>query len=229
MVELLLVRHGQTEANAGHIIQGMTNSDLTPLGISMAQAVGRGLKQAAIRFDGAYSSDLTRAVDTAENLLRELGQADLPVTTVRGLREENYGKYERTTTTQLSQELFGVDNLADAMGPGHGVTLKQIANATYAANADQHPNVSENWEMVATRFNQALTKLAQAADEAGEKRLLVVAHGTVSLIWLDYIGFATPGKEELHNCSVTTITYADGKFAVGDFDDTSYLEAGEQA
>ncbi|WP_082395219.1 phosphoglycerate mutase family protein [Lacticaseibacillus saniviri] len=57
MVEIDIVRHGQTQFNVEKRVQGLADSELTAQGIADAQALGRGFKKAGISFDQAYSSD----------------------------------------------------------------------------------------------------------------------------------------------------------------------------
>lgn len=64
-MDLLLVRHGQSEANRDGIMQGRLDSPLTELGRRQAQAAGRWLKAQGLRWDAAYCSPLRRALDTA--------------------------------------------------------------------------------------------------------------------------------------------------------------------
>lgn len=223
MTEIWIVRHGQTVFNVEDRVQGMANSELTARGVADAQALGRGLGQAGIRFDAAYSSDLTRALDTARHALINAGQADLPLTLDAGLREENYGKYEGQLTDDFAQDLFGLPDFKAAL-LSHQITLAGIADATRAANADQEPNRAENDAMVTTRFDGALRRVA--AGQSG--RLLVVTHGTVTLMWLRSIGFDTQGQDMLHNASVTRVAFDGRAFTVQTFDDLQYVAAGKE-
>lgn len=62
-LELWLVRHGETVANADRRISGWTNVPLTPQGILQAKAVRAKLN--GTQFESVWSSDLQRAIDTA--------------------------------------------------------------------------------------------------------------------------------------------------------------------
>nr|WP_218841903.1 histidine phosphatase family protein [Lacticaseibacillus absianus] len=219
-----IVRHGQTVFNVEDRVQGMANSALTAQGVAEATALGRGLGQAGVRFDAAYSSDLSRALDTARHVLVNAGQADLPLTLDAGLREENYGRFEGQLTNDFAQTLFGLPDFAAALRT-HQISLAQIADATRAANADQTPNRAEDNAMVTQRFDAALRQLA--GDQAG--RLLVVTHGTVVLMWLRRLGFDTRGQDMLHNASVTRVRFDGQTFTVTDFDDLTYVNTGKEA
>ena len=71
-MKLIIVRHGQTDANITGIIQGHGESNLTLLGKKQAQKIALRLKEEKI--DYAYSSDLRRAKETAEEKFAVLKQ-----------------------------------------------------------------------------------------------------------------------------------------------------------
>ncbi len=137
MTTLYLVRHGQTEFNVQKRVQGMADSALTPKGIADAKALGQGFKTKNIHFDAAFASDLTRAVDTAHFVLSGLDEP-IPVTTLMGLREENYGKFEGQLANDFSLATMGIANFHDALA-NQEITLAQTADAAFTANMDQHP------------------------------------------------------------------------------------------
>lgn len=62
-VEIWLVRHGETTANAAGVLSGWSDVALTPRGEEQARGVAAWL--AGERFDTVWSSDLRRAIDTA--------------------------------------------------------------------------------------------------------------------------------------------------------------------
>jgi probable phosphoglycerate mutase len=94
---LLLVRHGQSEWNAAGLMQGQTSHPaLTALGHEQAAAAARELASAG---PGALiSSDLARAVQTAEHCARATG---LPLATSAALREQGYGVLEGRPSREL--------------------------------------------------------------------------------------------------------------------------------
>ncbi|MGY1639599.1 histidine phosphatase family protein [Geodermatophilus sp. SYSU D00703] len=102
---LLLVRHGQSEWNAAGLMQGQTaHVPLTGLGHTQAaEAAG---ELAALRPGALVSSDLRRAVQTAEHCAAATG---LPFTTTPALREQGYGVLEG----RLSRELWDVVDWTD--------------------------------------------------------------------------------------------------------------------
>ncbi len=88
---LVLLRHGQSEWNLKNLFTGWRDPGLTPRGVAEAEAAGVALKEAGLRFDRAFSSDLSRALETAKRTRAALGQDDLEPTIASALRERDYG------------------------------------------------------------------------------------------------------------------------------------------
>lgn len=88
---LVLVRHGQSDWNLKNLFTGWEDPGLTDKGVEEAHAAGRNLKAEGLKFDVAFTSDLSRAQKTLDIILEELGQADLPVTRDQALNERDYG------------------------------------------------------------------------------------------------------------------------------------------
>jgi probable phosphoglycerate mutase len=96
-VVLLLVRHGQSEWNVQGRMQGQTaHVPLTEQG--HAQAAAAAAELAALRPGALVSSDLQRAVQTAEHCARATG---LPLSTTAALREQAYGVLEGRPSREL--------------------------------------------------------------------------------------------------------------------------------
>jgi len=90
MTELYLVRHGETDWNRQHRIQGLTDIPLNATGRKQARQAGRLLSRRT--WDGIFASPLARATETAQIIANENGLgAPLPVA---ALVERNYGEAE---------------------------------------------------------------------------------------------------------------------------------------
>ena len=68
-MEIVLVRHGQTDANAARIMQGQSGAQLSELGESQVSALQQRLEES--HFDLIVASDLPRTLETAERLGRD--------------------------------------------------------------------------------------------------------------------------------------------------------------
>ncbi len=93
---ILLVRHGETDWNAERRVQGKTDRPLNDTGRAQARALADQL--AAVPLAAVYSSDLSRALETA----RVVADArDLHVTPEPGLRERDFGTWEGLTDVEI--------------------------------------------------------------------------------------------------------------------------------
>ena len=124
MGSIYIVRHGETMWNAEGRIQGHTDVELTERGKEQARATARRL--AEIRFDAAYSSDMSRTRDTA---LIILGGRETPLHSVPELREYNKGVFEGLTPEEYRQrqpDLYQASLVNDPdFAPPGGETIRQ--------------------------------------------------------------------------------------------------------
>jgi 2,3-bisphosphoglycerate-dependent phosphoglycerate mutase len=88
---LVLVRHGQSEWNLKNLFTGWRDPDLTALGVEEAKTGGKALAETGIKFDIAYTSDLSRAQKTLKIILDEIGQPGLETIRDQALNERDYG------------------------------------------------------------------------------------------------------------------------------------------
>ena len=104
MVRLYLVRHGASEHPPGHCI-GHTDAALTPAGRDAAARLGAFLAARVAPPPVVVASDLRRAVETAESLVRG-GWPERPCTIVRDarLREISFGAWENRSWDDLARD-----------------------------------------------------------------------------------------------------------------------------
>jgi len=95
---LYLVRHGQTQFNVQHRIQGWCDSPLTELGKRQALAVRDYFLDRQITFDHAFCSTSERCSDTLELI------TDMPYIRLKGLKEMNYGRLEAESEDLASRD-----------------------------------------------------------------------------------------------------------------------------
>jgi broad specificity phosphatase PhoE len=131
---VLVVRHGQTYGNIEGRFCGHSETELTPLGIAQARAVGRRLSDTAA--DGAFTSDLSRAADTARHALE--GRNGLEPVLDPRLREMHYGEWEARPGKEIGEQhpdLLREFFQCKVPAPG-GETLEQLRARTAAAVRD---------------------------------------------------------------------------------------------
>jgi Fructose-2,6-bisphosphatase len=96
---LYLIRHGQTQWNAEHRMQGFGDSPLTELGNLQATWARDAFRNK--QFAAIYASTSLRALYTAE-IIR--GSRQQPITTYKDLRELNMGCWEGCTVDEIRQQ-----------------------------------------------------------------------------------------------------------------------------
>lgn len=96
--KVLLVRHGQSEGNAGRRFGGHTATPLSERGHEQAEATARALGKEGLT--AIYSSDLLRALQTAEPLARRTG---LEIVRTEAFRERSVGRMEGLTFEEAAQ------------------------------------------------------------------------------------------------------------------------------
>ena len=99
MLRIFLIRHGETEWNRQNRLQGNSDINLSPEGLHQALMLAEHAPFHHV--DAIYSSDLTRALATA-NILAE--KFDLDVKTMPALRETNFGDWEGRFISELAAE-----------------------------------------------------------------------------------------------------------------------------
>ena len=99
MLRIFLIRHGETEWNRQSRLQGHTDVKLSPEGILQAKLLAEHtpFKHA----DAIYSSDLSRAIETARILAAKF---NLKLKRMPELREMNYGDWEGRFISELVAE-----------------------------------------------------------------------------------------------------------------------------
>ncbi len=154
---LVLLRHGQTEWNAGSRMQGQLDTDLTELGRQQAVAAAEVLAKRQPFL--IVSSDLRRALDTATALGDRSG---LPVHIDERLRETHLGDWQGLTHLEV-----------DDVAPG--------ARVAWRDDARWAPHGGESRVDVAERSVPVVTKLLDSQPEWGadgsDRPVVLVAHG----------------------------------------------------
>ncbi|XP_029019609.1 fructose-2,6-bisphosphatase TIGAR B [Betta splendens] len=134
---LTFIRHGETQYNRDRLLQGQgVDTPLSEVGVRQSEAVGRHLKD--ITFNNVFTSNLQRAVQTAEIILRN---------------NTHCSGMEMVLEPLLRERGFGV---AEGRPKEH---LKNMANAAGQSCRDYTPPGGETLDQVKLRFKQFLKVL----------------------------------------------------------------------
>lgn len=166
---MYIVRHGLTDWNVLNKMQGHTDISLNSVGREQAKKVANKLKK--INFEAVYSSDLSRAKETAEIIV---AYRKLTIKLSKALRERHHGFFEGTTQEERKTKA----ELKKLIDHFYGLPFeKQWINAP-------HKTV-EPYAKVAQRFISELRAIGVA--HIG-KNVLVVSHGGSMRILLIHLG-----------------------------------------
>lgn len=192
MLQVYLVRHGETVWNATRRIQGQSDSPLTDKGEQQAWQVGERVKSLGITH--VIASDLGRTRRTAEIIA---DACDCKVTLDARLRELNMGCLEQHPLDGLTPEEEGwrktlVDGTKGGRIPG-----------------------GESMEEMATRMHAALNA---CLDLPAGSRPLLVSHGMALGVLLSTI-LGLPAHAErrlrLRNCSLSRVDHQQSAWLAG--------------
>ncbi|KNA24192.1 hypothetical protein SOVF_017860 [Spinacia oleracea] len=203
--EVIVVRHGETDWNAIGKMQGQLDVELNEIGRQQAVAVADRLSKEP-NISAVYSSDLKRALETAETIASRCG--GLEVITDKDLRERHLG------------DLQGLVYQAVAK-------LNPKANEAFKSHrTDQEiPGGGESRDQLYKRCTSSLQRIGE--NHRGQ-RVVVVSHGGAirSLFNRAAAKGQHPGK--ISNTSVGVIQLYDGdKWSIKSWNDVSHLKQTE--
>lgn len=205
--EWILVRHGQSTANARGVWQGRLDFPLSDTGREQAEKTGRNL--AAEGITAVYASPLSRARETAE-IIRSALPGVRGVFCLPGLVERRGGWFEGRTREEMAAE-----------DPGFVEKLRSLPE-------------EERWSLVGAetdgevlaRFEAAVAEILARHEDEPEARVVVVSHGGALRAFLRS-RFGTevlPNAERTPNASITRLLQTpDGGLELTELADTAHL------
>ena len=196
MLELWLVRHGETVWNASRRWQGHSDVPLNEIGRAQALRLQRPL--AGLTFDAVWTSDLSRARETAEIALPGQGlQVDAR------LREMNFGRWEGRTFAELS--------------PDDQARLQMWVTDPTAFGAPE----GETWGDMMSRVS------GWAADLPTAGRMAVFVHGGTIRAYMHAVARVLDDLERpfvVNNASLSRVVHAPDGVRVLSLNETDHLE-----
>ncbi len=103
-MQLVIVRHGESEWNKLNLFTGWTDVDLTETGRAEAAAGGKALADEGFDFDVCYTSQLKRAIHTLNIILDQMDRNWLPVHKSWKLNERHYGALQGLNKADAAAE-----------------------------------------------------------------------------------------------------------------------------
>lgn len=120
-MQLILIRHGETQENVDGIVQGWFDSFLNDKGKQQAQAAADNFHES---INAIYSSDLQRCLQTAEFFKRK--NPGIPFNKDERLRERNFGDAQNTHKDLHDWEVFWASE--DKVSIPNAETLNEFAS-----------------------------------------------------------------------------------------------------
>lgn len=192
MTTLLLIRHGESEANREYYFAGQYDALLMERGIEQAEKTARYIVDKYAPSE-IYTSDLKRAYSTAESVSKLIGK---DIIKDEGLREIYAGRWQKMTFGELERKF----------PKEYGVWLKDIGNA-------RCPD-GETVKELGERVMESLDRIAK--DNEG-KVIAVATHATPIRVAETIIEYGDLNKMKdvkwVSNGSVTVLEY-DGDWKV---------------
>ena len=152
---LYIIRHGRTDWNEVHKMQGRTDILLNEKGREMAREAA--FKYKDVHFDICYCSPLLRARETAELLLEG---RNIPIITDERLREMSFGDYEGTIKDEQEEN-------------------SPIWNFFYKPENYKAQNGAESFEELFLRTGEFLKECVEPELKSG-KDIVIVGHGAMN-------------------------------------------------
>lgn len=202
MLELILVRHGETDNNVKGTYCGWTDVPLNLKGISQARRAARRLR--GIKFDAVYSSPLKRAFCTAEIIV----SGKMPI---RSQNAVNCEKPEINCSDSLKEHNFGIwEDLT------YDDIKHMYPNEAKAWEKDWINYVVESGESALQVYQRISAFLDCLADRYKDGIVLLVTHlGSIkyALIHLLGMGMEDIWRFSIDNGGITRIVINDEKYA----------------
>ena len=197
---VIIVRHGQTQWNIKLIRQGHLDGPLTDKGVAQAKALAERLAQE--KFVALYSSDLGRALQTAQTIAAVTGHS---ISTDARLRERNLGIFQGLNGDEIKERFPEEYRLHRTLNPEY---------------------VIPSGESVRQQVERNIACLSEIAERHFGDTAVVVTHGGVLSGLFRHtfsIPFTAPRRFEFMNASLNVFNYEGGDWFLQTWGDVSHL------
>ena len=175
-MNLILIRHGQSEWNALNQFTGWKDPDLTAKGIEEAHNAGRIINNLKINFDLVFTSALIRAQNTAEIILKEINQ---PLSTIKNqaLNERNYGDLaglnKDDARKRWGNEQVHIWRRSYDIPPPRGESLKDTGERVLPFFMKEiHPHVCKGKNVLVAAHGNSLRALIKFLDNISDEDIV---------------------------------------------------------
>jgi 2,3-bisphosphoglycerate-dependent phosphoglycerate mutase len=175
-MNLILIRHGQSEWNALNQFTGWKDPGLTAKGVEEAHNAGRIINNLKINFDLVFTSALIRAQNTAEIILKEINQ---PLSTIKNqaLNERNYGDLaglnKDDARKRWGDEQVHIWRRSYDIPPPGGESLKDTGERVLPYFMKEiHPHVCKGKNVLVAAHGNSLRSLIKFLDNISDEDIV---------------------------------------------------------
>ncbi len=184
MSYLILVRHGESEWNAKGLWTGWMDIPLSDKGREEARSAGKKIKDLPI--DIAYTSTLSRAQETADEILKEINKKNVQRVENKALNERDYGDYTGKNKWEIQkkvgdEEFKKIRRGYDTTIP-NGESLKQVYDRVVPYFIQEIlPKLKEGKNILISAHGNSLRALIKYLEEISDNEVpkLEIATGEV--------------------------------------------------
>ncbi len=222
MKKIILLRHGQSTWNEENRFTGWSDVPLTEQGRQEARQAGRLIKEQGLVFSKAFTSYLSRAVQTLNLVLEELNQEWLEVKKTWRLNEKHYGILQGLNKKQTAEK-YGLE-LVQRWRRGY-----DCAPPALEPDDERNPFFDVRYQNVPLAYLPRTESLKDTINRIlpywqecifplleREQNLLVVAHGNSLRAIIKHV-------KNLSEQDITELNLPTGIPYVLEFDNTLYL------
>ena len=183
MINLILVRHGQSEWNLENRFTGWVDVDLSPKGKLEACKAGELLKEKNFKIDYFFSSYQKRAVNTLKLILNTLRIKDVQITRAWQLNERHYGALTGLNKDEM-KKIYGEkkihefrrswDTSPDPLSrnnPNHPINI-DVYKDIPLENIPDTESLKDTYDRVLPYFKKEIQNKLD-----NKKNILIAAHG----------------------------------------------------
>ncbi len=174
---LVLVRHGQSDWNKKNLFTGWKNPDLTDQGVSEAENTGEKLKEQNFNFDVMFTSQLIRAQNTGEIILKKLNEPNLTTIKSANLNERDYGDLtgmnKDEARAKFGEEQVHIWRRSYDVPPPGGESLKDTYERVIPYfETDIMPELNDSKNVLVAAHGNSLRSLVKFIENLKETEIL---------------------------------------------------------
>ena len=175
MARLILLRHGESQWNLENRFTGWVDVPLSPRGIQEAKNAGEKLRSFA--FNRAFTSVLTRAIETLRLVLEAIGQTNIPIEKDKALNERMYGELQglnkADTAKKYGDEQVKIWRRSYDIAPPGGESLKDTADRVlpYYENRIK-PYILQGETILISAHGNSLRALVMQLEQLSKEQVL---------------------------------------------------------